>query len=279
MRPLDNKLITRKSMRAETLKILCSPHEHAPLELVTETAANGESRQFLVNHEHGLRFSIQDGIPHFVEPHQITGINNRFRRIYDNWAPYYDLLSRVGLCLLGISELSLRREFIESLEIKDHDRVLSTSIGTGSDLAFLPRNCDYYGLDLSAGMLKVCQRKMRKLGVSAELFLGQAEYLPFRSESFDMVYQMGGINFFSDPGKAIQEMIRVARNGAKIVIMDETEKVARTLENVPGINSWFRHQYRPITPPTTHIPAGMEQLDYRELYDEQAWYLSFRKPQ
>lgn len=266
-------------MRAETLEILCSPLEHAPLELASETAANGENRQFLVNHEHGLRFSLEDGIPHFIQPHQITGSNNRFRRIYDNWAPYYDLLSRVGLYLLGISEHSLRREFIESLEIKDHVRVLSTSIGTGSDLPFLPRNCDYYGLDLSAGMLKVCQRKMRKLGRADELFLGQAEYLPFQSQSFDVVYQMGGINFFSDPGKAIEEMIRVARNGAKIVIMDETEKVARNLENVPGINSWFRHQYRPITPPTTHIPAGMEQLDYRELYNEQAWYLSFRKPQ
>ena len=266
------------SMRSETLAILCSPLEHVPIELASDVSANGETRHFLVNHEHGLRFPIRDGIPIFVERHQITGINNRFRRIYDGCAPFYDLLSRVGLRLLGVSEVKLRKEFVENLEIRQGNRVLATSVGTGSDLPFLPRDCDYYGLDLSAGMLKVCQKKMRKLAVTAELFLGQAEHLPFRDGSFDVVYQMGGINFFSDQGKAIHEMIRVARNGSKIVIMDETEKVARTLERIPGINAWFRHQHRPIIPPRTLIPPEMEQLTYRELYDGQAWYLSFRKP-
>ncbi len=266
------------SMRTETLAILCSPREHAALELETNGTVNGEAQQFLVNHQHGLKFPIQDGIPLFVEPHQITGINNRFRKIYDRWAPFYDLLSRVGLYVLGVSELKLRKKFIETLEINPGDRVLATSVGTGSDLPFLPHDCNYYGLDLSSGMLKVCRKKMRKLDASAELFLGQAEHLPFKNDSFDVVYQMGGINFFSDQERAIHEMIRVARNGSKIVIMDETEKVARTLEHIPGINAWFRHQRRPIIPPKTLIPAGMEQVMYQELYNGQAWYLSFRKP-
>jgi ubiquinone/menaquinone biosynthesis C-methylase UbiE/uncharacterized protein YbaR (Trm112 family) len=269
---------TMISMQTETLAILCSPLERAPLELAADVTANGELQQFLVNHEHGLKFPIRDCIPIFVEPHQITGINHRFRRIYDNWAPFYDLLSKIGLSLLGISEHKLRKEFVEMLGIQRGDRVLATSVGTGSDLPFLLRNCDFFGLDLSAGMLKVCQRKMRKLGVPAELFLGMAEHLPFRDGSFDVVYQMGGINFFSDQGKAIQEMIRVARSGSKIAIMDETEKVARRLEHIPGINAWFRHQHRPIVPPTTLIPAGMEEVKYRELYHGQAWHLSFRTP-
>ncbi len=265
-------------MSPKCLEILCSPLEHAPLEIASEVSANGEAGQFLFNREHGLKFPIHDGIPVFVEPHQITGINRRFRRIYDDWAPFYDLLSRVGLYILGVSEHKLRRDFVEKLEINGSDRVLATSVGTGSDLPFLPRHCDFYGLDLSAGMLGVCRKKMRKLGVTAELFLGQAEHLPFKDRTFDIVYQMGGINFFSDQEQAIREMIRVARNGSKIIIMDETEKVARALEHVPGINAWFRHQRRPIVPPTGLIPAGMERVEYRELYDGQAWYLSFRKP-
>jgi ubiquinone/menaquinone biosynthesis C-methylase UbiE/uncharacterized protein YbaR (Trm112 family) len=265
-------------MRAATLSILCSPMERAPLELATASGVNGEPREFLVNHERGIRYPIRNGIPIFIEPHQISGINARFRRIYDGWAPFYDLLSRVGLFVLGVSELKLRRDFVGRLEIKSGDRVLATSIGTGSDLQFLPRGGDYYGLDLSEGMLEICQKKMRKLGAAVELFLGQAEQLPFTDESFDVVYQMGGINFFSDQRRAIQEMVRVARRGSKIVIMDETEKVARTLENIPGINAWFRHQQRPIVPPASFIPPGMEEVESCELYDGQAWYLSFRKP-
>jgi ubiquinone/menaquinone biosynthesis C-methylase UbiE/uncharacterized protein YbaR (Trm112 family) len=265
-------------MSPKTLEILCSPLEHAPLEMASGEPINGEAGQFLLNRERGLKFPIRGGIPVFVEPHQITGINDRFRRIYDGWAPFYDLLSRVGLRILGISELELRREFVASLEIRSGNRVLATSVGTGSDLPFIPRDCDFHGLDLSAGMLAMCEKKMRKLGVTAELFLGQAEHLPFKDESFDVVYQMGGINFFSDQRRAVGEMIRVARNGSKIVIMDETEKVARALERIPGINAWFRHQHRPIVPPTRLIPAEMEQVEYRELYDGQAWFLSFRKP-
>ena len=108
----------RTTMRPETLAILCSPLERAALELETDVTVNGEARQFLVNHEHGLKFPIRNGIPLFVEPHQITGINHRFRKIYDGWAPFYDLLSRVGLYLLGVSELKLRKKFVQTLEIK-----------------------------------------------------------------------------------------------------------------------------------------------------------------
>jgi ubiquinone/menaquinone biosynthesis C-methylase UbiE/uncharacterized protein YbaR (Trm112 family) len=265
-------------MRAETLEILCSPRERVSLELANNVSQDGGVRQFLVNHEHGLRFPIQDGIPIFVDPREITGLNSRFRRIYDAWAPFYDLLSRVGLYILGVSEHRLRTEFIGKLEIKAGDQVLSTSVGTGADLAYIPRDCDYHGLDLSAGMLKICRRRMKKLGLPIELFLGHAEYLPFRDGTFDVVYQMGGINFFNDQAQAIRDMVRVARGGTKIVIMDETEKVARALENVPGISAWFRHQRRPIVPPFELVPAGMEQMECCELYDGKAWYLSFRKP-
>ena len=265
-------------MRPETLSILCSPVEHAPLALATDPGVNGEAQQYLVNGKRGIRYPVRNGIPIFIESHEISGINARFRGIYDRWAPFYDLLSRVGLYIMGVSELELRRDFVGRLGISRGDRVLSTSIGTGSDLAFLPRDCNYYGVDLSAGMLAVCQKKMRRLGVEVELFLGQAEHLPFNDESFDVVYQMGGINFFGDQRQAIEEMVRVAKPGSKIVIMDETEKVARTLENVPGIKAWFRHQQRPVVPPVHLVPAGMQDLESIELCDGQAWFLSFRKP-
>lgn len=266
------------TISAETLAILCSPLEHAALCLVTDVAPDGETRRFLVNDEHRLRFPIRNGIPIFVEDHQITGINRRFRRIYDGCAPFYDLLSRVGLYLLGISERELRTNFVASLEVDAGDLVLATSVGTGADLQFIRRDCRYYGLDLSAGMLEVCQRRLPQFRVPVELVLGQAEYLPFKDRSLDVVYQMGGINFFTDQERAIREMVRVAKNGSKIVLMDETEKVAKALEKIPGINAWFNHTQRPIIPPLKLVPEGMREVEFRELYDGLAWYLSFRKP-
>jgi ubiquinone/menaquinone biosynthesis C-methylase UbiE/uncharacterized protein YbaR (Trm112 family) len=265
-------------MRPETLEILCSPVERAPLELVTRATPSGAIREFLVNRERALEFPIRDGIPEFVQPGNITGLNRRFRMIYDICAPIYDLISRVGLCLFGIPEQQLRRDFVRSLDIRPGDRVLATSVGTGADLPFIDPAAAFYGLDLSAGMLGVCRRQLPKTGLYVELFLGEAEQLPFRDESFDVVYQMGGINFFNDQQSAINEMIRVAKIGARIVIMDETERVARAMKYVPGINAWFNHREQPIVAPRHLIPSHIEAVESSEWYDGLAWYLSFRKP-
>ena len=73
-------------------------------------------------------------------------------------------------------------------------------------------------------MLANCQANLHRWQFQADLFLGNAECLPFADESFDVVFHVGGINFFNDRAKAIREMIRVAKPGSKILIADETEE-------------------------------------------------------
>ena len=63
------------------------------------------------------------------------------------------------------------------------------------------------------------------MGLQGDLFLGNAECLPFADESFDVVFHVGGINFFNDRAKAIREMIRVAKPGSKILIADEPKSM------------------------------------------------------
>ena len=46
--------------------------------------------------------------------------------------------------------------------------------------------------------------------------------MPFEDNSFDIVFHVGGINFFNDKTAAIREMIRVSKKGTKILISDET---------------------------------------------------------
>jgi ubiquinone/menaquinone biosynthesis C-methylase UbiE len=40
-----------------------------------------------------------------------------------------------------------------------------------------------------------------------------AERLPFADRTFDVVFHVGGINFFDQPAVAVREMVRVARAG------------------------------------------------------------------
>ena len=72
----------------------------------------------------------------------------------------------------------------------------------------------------------------------------EAERLPFKVESFDCVFHVGGINFFTDKARAIKEMIWVAKSGTKIVIVDETERTIR--ENYQRTNFNARSSIRAV---------------------------------
>ena len=50
---------------------------------------------------------------------------------------------------------------------------------------------------------------------------GTASDLPFRDEVFDGVFNVGGINLFSDPERAVSEFCRVTKKGGTVVIGDE----------------------------------------------------------
>jgi ubiquinone/menaquinone biosynthesis C-methylase UbiE len=76
-------------------------------------------------------------------------------------------------------------------------------------------------------MLKQCQRKTGNAGGRSSLVSGSAEHLPFRDSLFDAVFHATGINFVNDKGGAIREMIRVAKAGTRIVIVDEGGKSSR----------------------------------------------------
>jgi len=83
----------------------------------------------------------------------------------------------------------------------------------------------------------------------AQLFQGEAERLPFRDAVFDCVFHVGGINFFSDKERAITEMIRAAKPGTKLVIVDETEKVvSQQYQKHPGCDVTLQAE-------TTRCPA------------------------
>ena len=62
---------------------------------------------------------------------------------------------------------------------------------------------------------------MAARGVPVQLALADAARLPFADGSFDVVLSYGAINGFTEPGKALAEMTRVARPGALVLFFDE----------------------------------------------------------
>src|ERR1019366_9352312 len=151
----------------------------------------------------GVRYPVDGNIIYFLDHISLTGNNEKYQKMYDRFAGFYDFATKLYALLKGENERKRVMQYLSFLNIKDNDKVIEISIGTGRNIKYLNPNAEYYGLDISLAMLKRCQRKMKKLKRDITLIQAEAEYLPIKDTSFDVVFSAGGFNFFNDPGKAV----------------------------------------------------------------------------
>jgi len=226
-------------------------------------------------------YPVRRGIPQFVDPAALTGLNRRFARLYDWFSWFYKWFSRAAFAVIGMTEEEGRCEVLDRLEPRG-GRVLEVSIGPGVNLPYLINRGnvgEVHGLDISAGQLQRCQSYLRQQGWSVPLALGNAEELPYQDESFDAVFHIGGINFFDDKARAIAEMVRVAKPGTRIVICDENERGARAYERtLPGFKRSFEGERQAVTAPVDAVPPGMQEVRVFDVWKGWMYCLEFRKP-
>lgn len=266
-------------MKARAIGLLACPICHQPLDSQVDDSI------FIVKGSLHCApckkvYPIENGIPHFIRPDELIGLNRRFARAYD-WLSYiYRPVSAVFFAFLG-GEKRYRREIADRLEPQG-GRVLEVSIGPGVNLPYLvgaPGVGEVYGLDISLGQLQRCQSFARRRHWPVDLFLGNAEQLPFRDDAFESVFHIGGINFFNDKGRAIEEMIRVARPGTKIIIVDETEKGAIAYRRTsPGFERIFDGKREAISVPVDLVPATMKDVRVDYVWRDFFYCITFRKP-
>lgn len=265
-------------MKPETVSLLCRPGTHEPLRLAAEAGPDGRTQEVLVGVHSGERFGVRDGIPLLLDQANLSGFNQRYQRLYNRVAGLYDGGIRLAGNLIGGGEGRFRAEYLRELEAHDGDRVLEVSIGTGANLRYLPVKAECFGLDLSWGMLQRCQGNLKQWGLEAELILGNAEDLPLIDDAFDSVFHVGGINAFNDRARAIAEMVRVARAGTKILIVDETARMMEAFTWIPGFRRWLEKFGDRFSAPTGLVPEGMKDVRVGEIAKGNLYCLTFRKP-
>jgi ubiquinone/menaquinone biosynthesis C-methylase UbiE len=244
------------------LGVLCDPVTRAALELRGGSLLCGASS-----------YQIKEGIPVFAAAPESA--NRRYQRMYDRIAPLYDFAEKA---YKRIVQRDIRAFLGAEFELRPHMRILEVSIGTGANLRLLPSDAEVHGLDLSMGMLRACRRNLRRMHREAALYQGEAERLPFRDNSFDMVFHVGGINFFSDRRKALAEMFRVARAGSKLIVSDETEEVVTGVyQRVPFVKNFFQKRTAPVVSPTDLLPAAAQDVRLNTVNRGKLYCLTFRK--
>jgi phosphatidylethanolamine/phosphatidyl-N-methylethanolamine N-methyltransferase len=143
------------------------------------------------------------------------------KKIYDVHSMFYDAT---------FGRLVKRRieRAINHMNISETDRVLDLGIGTGVSLNFYPNRGRIVGIDLSAGMLRECRKKIRERGLDhASVFQANALELPFADNTFDHVFISHVISVVSDPYRLVQEAQRVAKASARIVIVNHFQSTNR----------------------------------------------------
>jgi ubiquinone/menaquinone biosynthesis C-methylase UbiE len=259
--------------RPQTVALLQSPFTGNSLHVVSD-----KNREALVSSS-GERFPVRDGIPAFLKPEDLTGDNGKYNRLYETIGGFYDDTQRVAGAFKGLDRDEYFLVYMRMLEAKPGDLVLETSVGTGLSFKYLPRGVKLSGLDLSPEMLANCQVNFRRWKMEADLYLGNAESLPFADSSFDVVFHVGGISFFNDQAKAIREMIRVAKPGSLLLISDETEEYAKaTYEKIPITSSYYKNRQTTVKIPIDLVPHEMQEIHSEMIKGGLFYAITFRKP-
>lgn len=227
--------------------------------------------------------SREKGVLRYLNPAFLSGDNAKYMKLYDRLALLYDFGECwIGWFKYGNSVAKMRREMMQLLEWKSDAKVLYVSICTGKDFNYLPKRVDaerleIVGVDISMGMLRRAQRVWgHRLRLS--LVNCAAEDLPFADNSFDIVFHVGGINFFSDKPRAIREMYRVAKPGTLLMIADETQDF---VESQYQKNAFTKKAYQDahfdLSEIEHAIPAEALDCETHYLWDKRFYAITFRK--
>jgi demethylmenaquinone methyltransferase/2-methoxy-6-polyprenyl-1,4-benzoquinol methylase len=136
--------------------------------------------------------------------------------LFSTIAQRYDLLN--DLQSFGLHRLWKRR-VAELAQIKNGDLALDLCCGTGDiSFALAQRGAETTGLDFSPQMLEVAEKKRRSK--NPKFIQGDAQQIPFPENSFDIVTVGYGLRNLASWENGLEEMIRVARPGARLVVLD-----------------------------------------------------------
>ena len=75
------------------------------------------------------------------------------------------------------------------------------------------------GVDITKKAIEISKNRFRHLGISGQFITADAQDLPFNNNTFDIVCSMGVLHHIPDIEKALEEIYRVLKPNAKVILM------------------------------------------------------------
>lgn len=119
-----------------------------------------------------------------------------------------------------------KKRLVALASVKSGDNVLDICCGTGDvAFAFATQGVKSTGLDFTEEMIAVAEQRREAMNQQAAktnpaFVHGDAMNLPFADSSFDAVTVGYGLRNLANWEKGLSEMVRVAKSGARVVVLD-----------------------------------------------------------
>ncbi len=151
-------------------------------------------------------------IKYHEAPKDSRAYTDEMNKIYTRWTKSYDRF---------IAVFPLWKKWLRTvLPYVEGKKVLEVSFGTGFLLTQYPADIELYGIDYNSDMVAWARNKLDKMGRKAELVQGNVEHLPYSDGFFDTVIVTMAFSGYPDGDKALAEMLRVLKNGGKLLMVD-----------------------------------------------------------
>ena len=152
---------------------------------------------------------------------------SRVRGVFDSVAKRYDIMN-------DVMSMGLHRAWkaytVAVANLGPGARVLDIAAGTGDLARAFARKVGPTGLvlhtDINEAMLRTGRDRLVDDGLVLPTLVCDAEHLPCKSESFDLVSVAFGLRNMTHKDRALAEMCRVLRPGGRLLVLEFSQVAA-----------------------------------------------------
>ena len=166
--------------------------------------------------------------------------SEKVKHIFDNVVEGYDLMN--DLMSFGIHRI-WKRVAVEMSEIRPDSFFLDLAGGTGDMVKLMAPRLSHEGTailsDINEKMLVSGRDKLIDLGISNFLSVQiDAQILPFKQDSFDVISMAFGLRNVTDKTKALNSVLDCLKPGGKLIVLEFSKPTNEMLREIYDIYSF-----------------------------------------
>lgn len=206
---------------------MANEHKHEHGHKHEDDAGHDHAHEQSHEHEHGHKHEHGHGPKtHFHDPEHAAAFDRRASEI----------------------RADLGEKLVDMLALQGDERVLDVATGTGRVARPVSKRLKsgrVVGVDQALAMLDVGHKHEDPIPLYDQS-AGEADALPFKSNSFDRAFVSFSLHHFHNPANVVKEVLRVLKNGGRFVVLDPIIEEAKDSVDVAleaKVNQVFRRTH------------------------------------